>query len=37
MRRRWDRAAIRSHAERFGRERFAGEIGAIIRANVNGQ
>jgi len=35
--RRWNPAAIRAHAERFGRERFGDEIEAIVRARMNGQ
>jgi hypothetical protein len=32
MSRRFDTAAIRAHAERFGRERFGDEIEALVRA-----
>ena len=32
MNRRFDTAAIRAHAERFGRERFGDEIEALVRA-----
>lgn len=34
MSRAFDRAAIRQHAERFGRERFGDEIEAIVRGPI---
>ena len=34
---RFDAAAIRHHAERFSRERFAAEITAVIEQSLNGR